>query len=92
MGEVYHKIQIVSCASETLNLLIELVHRIRKILRFYEVGGNTRVLVHFDPPLNTPLVNKNKHRCNGQCHDCIIRILSITLDCFIRVYLDLLQV
>ena len=40
MGEVYHKIQIVSCASEKLHLVIEIVHRIRNILRFYEVGGN----------------------------------------------------
>ena len=43
----YHKIQIASCASEKkLHLIIELVHRrarIRNILRFYEVGGNTGV-------------------------------------------------
>ena len=54
-------------------------------------------LVHFDPPLNPLLVNKNKlnkhiNRCDEQCHDCItgIRILSITLDCFIRVYWDIM--
>ena len=32
------------------------------------------------------------NRCNEQCCDCIIRILSITLDCFIRVYWDIMPV
>ena len=39
MGEAYHKIQIVSCASAKLHLIMELLHRLRNILRFSEVGG-----------------------------------------------------
>ena len=27
-----------------------------------------------------------------KCHDCIIRILAINLDCFIRVYRDITPV
>ena len=42
-------------------LIMELVHRLRNILRFYEVTGNTRVQDHFDPPINLPLVSQNKH-------------------------------
>ena len=43
VGGAYHKIEIVSCASEKINLIIELVHRIRNVLRFYEAGGNMEV-------------------------------------------------
>ena len=43
VGRAYHKIQIVSCASEELHIIVELVHRIKNILRFYEVGGNMGV-------------------------------------------------
>ena len=56
----YCNIQIVSCASAKI-LIMELVHRLRNILRFYEVTGNTRVQDHFGPPINLPLVNQNKH-------------------------------
>ena len=38
-GEVNHKIQIVSCASAKLLLIMELVYTLRNILRFSEVGG-----------------------------------------------------
>ena len=39
VDEAYHKIQIVSCASAKLHLIMELVYRLRKILRFSETGG-----------------------------------------------------
>ena len=38
-GEANHKIQIVSCASAQLLLIIELVYTLRNILRFFDVGG-----------------------------------------------------
>ena len=93
-GGAYHKIQIVSCASEELHIIVELVHRIKKYLKILWSGWEYGSLLHFDPPLYPPLVSKNKHvnRCDEQCSDCMIRILSITLDCFIRVYWDIMQV
>ena len=39
MGEVYHKIQIISCTGHKLHLIMELVHRLRNVPRFSEVGG-----------------------------------------------------
>ena len=35
------------------------------MLRFYEVGENTGVYDHFDPPLNPLLVNKDKPKSLG---------------------------
>ena len=48
---------------------------------------------NFDPlldPLLIKKINLNKHTDgrDNQCHDCFIRILSINLDCCIRVYRD----
>ena len=40
LGEVYYKIQIVSCASEKIMLNNWIS---KNILRFYEVGGDTGV-------------------------------------------------
>ena len=48
MVGAYHKIQIVSSASAKLYLIMELVHRLRNILRFSEVGENTRVQEDYD--------------------------------------------
>ena len=39
VGEAYHKIQIVLCASAKLHLVMELVYRLRKILKWEEYGG-----------------------------------------------------
>ena len=38
-SEANHKIQIVSCASAKLLLIMELVYTLRNILRFFDVGG-----------------------------------------------------
>ena len=39
MGEAYHKIQIVLCAIANITLILELVERLKNILRFSEVAG-----------------------------------------------------
>ena len=57
VGGAYHKIQIVSCASAKLHLIMELMHRLRNILKWMEYGAKH----YFDPSLNPFLVNKNKH-------------------------------
>ena len=48
----------------------------------------------FDTPPNPSLINKNKHRkrCNKPCYDCFIRMLSINVDCSIRVYCNNMSV
>ena len=45
---------------QKLHLIMELAHRLKNILSFYEVGGNTGVQDHFDPPLNPSLVIKDE--------------------------------
>ena len=46
--------------TQKLNLIMELVHRLRNTLRFSEVGGILGSKP-FDPPLNPTLINKSKH-------------------------------